>query len=248
MMDRKRNISLVVEYDGTNYHGWQCQPNGVTVEETLRSAVERILDHPVKMYSAGRTDAGVHAFGQVVNFATGKGIGLTSMERGLNSMLPPDIRVRSAMERDPSFHARYSAKSKTYIYTIHNAPRHSPFSVRYSWHVPYRLDSALMNNGARSIVGKRDFASFKKKNELYRSCERDILNAGARRRGDFIHIVIEATGFLRYMVRNIVGTLVLLGEGKITLDGFLGIIDARDRDSAGPTAPPQGLFLRRIRY
>jgi len=247
-MDRKRNISLVVEYDGTNYHGWQCQPNGVTVEETLKGAIERILDHPVKMYSAGRTDAGVHAFGQVVNFVTEKGIDLTSLTRGLNSLLPDDIRVGSAMERDLSFHARYSARSKTYVYTIHNAPRHSPFSVRYSWHVPYGLDSALMNKGVRSLIGKRDFASFKKKKEPYRSSEREILMAGVRRRGSFIHIVIEATGFLRYMVRNIVGTLVLLGEGRITLEEFGDIVEARDRDSAGPTAPPQGLFLRRIRY
>jgi tRNA pseudouridine38-40 synthase len=247
-MDRQRNISLVVEYDGTNYHGWQCQPNGVTVEETLRRAVERILDHPVKMYSAGRTDAGVHAFGQVVNFVTGKGIDLTGLTRGLNSLLPPDVRVRSAVERDPSFHARYSAKSKTYVYTIYNAPRHSPFFVRYSWHVPYHLDSALMNKGVRSLVGRRDFASFKKKSEPYRSSEREILRAGVRRKGSFIHIVIEATGFLRYMVRNMVGTLVLLGEGRITLDDLIGIAEAKDRDLAGPTAPPQGLFLRRIRY
>lgn len=237
-----------MEYDGTNYHGWQCQPNGVTVEETLRNAVERILDHPVKMFSAGRTDAGVHAFGQVVNFVTEKGIELTSLMRGLNSMLPPDIRVGCAVERDLSFHARYSAKSKTYVYTIHNAPRHSPFSVRYSWHIPYKLDSALMNKGARSLVGKRDFTSFKKKKEPYRSCEREILMAGVKRRGSFIHIVIEATGFMRYMVRNIVGTLALVGEGKITLEDFERILGAKDRDDAGPTAPPQGLFLRRIRY
>jgi tRNA pseudouridine38-40 synthase len=247
-MDLKRNISLVVEYDGTNYHGWQCQPKGVTVEETLKGAIERILDHPVKMYSAGRTDAGVHALGQVVNFVTEKRIDLTSLVRGLNSMLPDDIRVGSAMERDLSFHARYSAKSKIYVYTIHNAPRHSPFSVRYSWHVPYGLDSALMNRCVRSLVGRHDFASFKKKKEPYRSCEREILTAGVKRRGSFVHIVIEATGFLRYMVRNIVGTLVLLGEGKIAPEEFGRIVEARDRDRAGPTAPPQGLLLRRIKY
>ncbi|HBL22676.1 MAG TPA: tRNA pseudouridine(38-40) synthase TruA [Deltaproteobacteria bacterium] len=247
-MERMRNISLVVEYEGTNYHGWQCQPNGITVEETLRAALEKILDHPVKMYSAGRTDAGVHAFGQVVNFYTEKGIDLTGIERGLNSMLPYDIRVRSAMERESSFHARYSARSKTYIYTIHNAPRHSPFSVRYSWHVPCVLDSSLMNGGIRMIVGRHDFASFKKKNEPYRSCEREVLKARVIRRGAYIYVVIEATGFLRYMVRNIVGTLVLLGRGKLTSDDFERILNARDRDEAGPTAPPQGLFLRRIKY
>lgn len=247
-MDRKRNISLIVEYEGTNYHGWQCQPNGVTLEETLRTAVEKILDHPVKMYSAGRTDAGVHAFGQVVNFVTEKGIELTGIERGLNSMLPRDIRIKSAVEQDMSFHARYSAKSKIYIYSIHNAPRHSPFSMRYSWHVSWGLDSALMNRALKKIVGTHDFASFKKKNEPYRSCEREVLRAGVKRRGAFVYVVIEATGFLRYMVRNIVGTLVLVGRGKVSPEEFGDIVDAKDRDSAGPTAPPQGLFLRKIRY
>ncbi len=247
-MDRKRNISLIVEYEGTNYHGWQCQPNGVTLEETLRTAVEMILDHPVKMCSAGRTDAGVHAFGQVVNFVTDKGIELTGIERGLNSMLPHDIRIKSATERDMSFHARYSAKSKIYIYSIHNAARHSPFSVRYSWHVSRGLDSALMNRALKKIVGRHDFASFKKKNEPYRSCEREVLRAGVKRRGAFVYVVIEATGFLRYMVRNIVGTLVLVGSGKVSPEEFGDILEAKDRDSAGPTAPPQGLFLRKIRY
>lgn len=247
-MTPKRNISLVVEYEGTNYHGWQCQPNGITVEETMRGAVEKILDHPVKLYSAGRTDAGVHAFGQVVNFVTEKDIGLTNIQRGLNSMLPPDVRVRGVQERDLSFHARYSAKSKVYIYSIHNAPCHSPFSVRYSWHVPYTIDSSTMNRAVRSIVGKHDFSSFKKKNEPYRSCERTVIKAGVKRRGPFVHIIMEADGFMRYMVRNITGTLVLLGSGKISLEEFGEIVKAKDRDYAGPTAPPQGLFLRKIKY
>ena len=246
--DDTRNISLVIEYEGTRYHGWQCQPNDVTIEEIVRGAVERILDHPVKMHSAGRTDAGVHAFGQVVNFLTVKSIPLMNIERGLNSMLPSDIRVRSARRQELSFHARYSAKSKTYVYSIHNTPRFSPFSVRYSWHYPFFLDCGLMNGAIKAIVGKHDFSSFKKKNEPYRSCEREVLNARATRRGHFIYIIIEATGFLRYMVRNIVGTLVLVGTGKMTADDFQAVIDARDRDRAGPTAPPQGLFLRRVKY
>jgi len=243
-----RNISLVIEYEGTNYHGWQCQPNGMTIEEIVRRAIERIVDHPVKLHGAGRTDAGVHAFGQVVNFLTDKNIPLVNIERGLNSMLPSDIRVRSARQQELSFHARYSARSKTYMYSIHNAPRFSPFSVRYSWHYPFSLDNALMNSAIKTIVGTHDFSSFKKKNEPYRSCEREVLKAGVIKRGPFIYIIIEATGFLRYMVRNIVGTLVLVGAGKITADGFQAVIDARDRDRAGPTAPPQGLFLRRVTY
>lgn len=246
--DGTRNISLVIEYEGTNYHGWQCQPNGTTIEEIVRRAVERIVDHPVKIYSAGRTDAGVHAFGQVINFFTGKAIPLVNIERGLNSMLPEDIRVRSAQEQELSFHARYSARSKTYIYAIYNAPRFSPFSVRYSWHYPFSLDCALMNRAIGAIVGTRDFSSFKKKNEPYRSCEREVLRARVIKRGPFVYIIIEATGFLRYMVRNIVGTLVLVGTGKMTVDDFRAVIDAHDRDRAGPTAPPRGLFLRRVKY
>lgn len=243
-----RNISLVIEYEGTNYHGWQRQPNGTTIEEIVMRAVERILDHPIKLCSAGRTDAGVHAFGQVVNFTTIKSIPLINVERGLNSVLPPDIRVKSAREQEASFHARYSAKSKTYIYNIYNARRFSPFSVRYSWHYPMQLDCTSMNGAIRAIVGTHDFSSFKKKNEPYRSCEREVLRARVFRRGYFVHIIIEANGFLRYMVRNIVGTLVLIGSGKMTPDDFRAVIDARDRDRAGPTAPPQGLFLRRVTY
>lgn len=243
-----KNISLIIEYEGTNYHGWQCQPNGVTIEQVVRRAIERIVDHPVKVYSAGRTDAGVHAFGQVVNFLTGKNIPLVNIERGLNSVLPSDIRVRKARQQELSFHARYSARSKTYIYIIHNAPRFSPFSVRYTWHYPFSLDSALMDDAIRAVRGRHDFASFKKKKEPYKSCEREVLIARVKRRGPFIYIFVEATGFLRYMVRNIVGTLVLVGARKITGDDFRSVIDARDRDRAGPTAPPQGLFLRRVRY
>lgn len=246
--DGRRNISLVVEYEGTNYHGWQCQPNGTTVEEVLRLAVERIVDHPVKLYSAGRTDAGVHAFGQVVNFFTDKTIPLFNIVRGVNSMLPQDVRVRTARDEDPSFHARYSAKSKTYVYSIFNAPGFSPFSVRYSWHHPFPLDSASMNDAIKAVVGTHDFSSFKKKNEPYRSCEREVLRARVFRKGPFVHVIIEATGFLRYMVRNIVGTLVSVGTGKMTPDEFRGVIEQRDRDRAGPTAPPQGLFLRRVKY
>jgi tRNA pseudouridine38-40 synthase len=178
-----RNISLVVEFDGTTDHGWQCQPNGVTIEETLKGAIEKILDHPVKMFSAGRTDAGVHAFGQVVNFVTEKGIDLASRVRGLNSMLPYDIRVGSPVERDVSFHARYSAKSKTYVYTIHNAPRHSPFLHTVSLAHTVRTRQRHHEQGGAVTRRQTRFCSFKKKKEFYRSCEREILMAGVKRRG-----------------------------------------------------------------
>jgi tRNA pseudouridine38-40 synthase len=243
-----RNISLIVEYDGTNYHGWQCQPNGVTLQEVVQGKIEMILDHPIKIYAAGRTDAGVHAFGQVINFHTEKTIELVKLTRGLNSLLPADIRIKQGREVDESFHARYSAKSKSYIYAIFNAPYLPPFNARYVWHVPYGINSAFMNETIQKIVGTHDFSSFKKKDEFYRNHERGVLRAGVKRRGAFIYIFIEATGFLRYMVRNIVGTLVLVGSSKISEDEFVAILDSKDRVNAGPTAPPQGLFLRRIKY
>ena len=247
-MNGQRNISLVLEYDGTNYHGWQCQPSAITLQEVVQRSVERILDHPVKIYAAGRTDAGVHAFGQVINFFTEKSIDIRSIAKGVNSLLPGDVRVKDAREVDESFHARYSAKSKSYIYCIVNARHHSPFHVRYSWHIPYTLNARLMNESIKEIVGVHDFSSFKKKNEMYKRHEREVLRAGVRRRGRFIYIFIEATGFLRYMVRNIVGTLVLVGEGRNSKEDFIAVLQSKDRINAGPTAPPQGLFLRKIRY
>ncbi len=243
-----RNIALVLEYDGTNYHGWQCQPNVVTLEEVLREALARILSHDIKIYAGGRTDAGVHASGQVVNFHTGKDIPFEGLKNGLNSILPEDIRVRAALEVDRSFHARYSARSKVYSYTIANTPIHSPFHFRYSWHIPYTIDSGIMDEAIQDIKGEHDFAAFKKKDEIYKSTVRNILLAGVKRRGEFIYVVIEATGFLRYMVRNIVGTLVLVGAGKLKRDDLLAILASKDRVHAGPTAPAKGLFLRRIRY
>ncbi|OPY78958.1 MAG: tRNA pseudouridine synthase A [Syntrophorhabdus sp. PtaU1.Bin058] len=243
-----RNIAIVMEYDGTNYHGWQCQPNGITLEEVTRGAIARILDHDVKVYAGGRTDAGVHASGQVVNFHTDRDIPIDSLQKGLNSMLPEDIRVKAALEVDPSFHARYSARSKVYSYAIVNTPFHSPFHFRYSWHIPYRIDSNIMDETIRNIEGEHDFSAFKKKDEIYKSTVRNVLLAGVKKRGDFIYVVIEATGFLRYMVRNIVGTLVLVGTGKLSKDDFPAILASKDRVNAGPTAPAKGLFLRRIRY
>jgi tRNA pseudouridine38-40 synthase len=186
--------------------------------------------------------------GQVVNFFSEKSIELKNLVRGLNSMLPVDIRVMNAFEADPLFHARYSVKSKTYVYCILNAPYHSPFYARYSWHIPFKLDVPLMHETIKFIVGKYDFSAFKKKDEVYRSPVREVLRAGVKRKGEFVYVVVEATGFLRYMVRNIVGTLVPVGSGKLTKDHFKEIMESKDRVKAGPTAPPHGLFLRRIKY
>ncbi|MCX7965564.1 MAG: tRNA pseudouridine(38-40) synthase TruA [Syntrophorhabdaceae bacterium] len=243
-----RNIKLTLSYDGTNYHGWQCQPDRITVQETLKKAIEKIVNHEVKVYGGARTDSGVHAMGQVANFFTEKTIDVSSLKKGLNSLLPIDIRIIDALDIDIGFHSRYSAKSKTYVYTILNTPFDSPFFHRFSWHVPYYLDTEAMNRAIKYIVGIHDFSAFKKKNEIYRSNVREVLRAGVKRRKDFIYIVIEATGFLRFMVRTITGTLILIGAGKIKEDAIKEIIESKDRDMAGQTAPARGLFLKEITY
>jgi tRNA pseudouridine38-40 synthase len=243
-----RNIVLTVAYDGTCYHGWQCQPNAVTVQEVFTKTVEKILDHPVKIHAGGRTDTGVHAMGQVINFHTEKTIAPRSLVKGLNSLLPRDIRVKDAREKEPSFHARYSAKSKTYAYCILNTPYNSPFLERYVWHIHNVLDVPAMDEAANLILGKHDFSSFKKKDEAYKSTIREIIRSGVKRKGDMIYFIVEAQGFLRYMVRNIMGTLVLVGSEKITVEEFLTILESKDRERAGPKAPAKGLFLRKIEY
>ncbi len=182
-----RNISLVVEYDGTNYHGWQCQPNGVTLQEVVQGKIEMILDHPIKIYAAGRTDAGVHAFGQVINFFTEKTIELVKLTRGLNSLLPADIRIKQGREVDESFHARYSAKSKSYVYAIFNVPYLPPFNARYVWHIPYKINSVPMNETIQKIVGTHDFSSFKKKDEFYRNHERSPQSRSQEKRGIYLY-------------------------------------------------------------
>jgi tRNA pseudouridine38-40 synthase len=244
----ERNTSLTVSYDGTGYHGWQRQPNAITVEEVLQGAVERIVDHEVRIIAGARTDAGVHAMGQVVNFATSREFDHVHLERGLNSMLPKDIRVRDARNVDQAFHSRYSAKSKRYVYCILNQMHNSPFLARYVLHVPYHLDVLPMRQVVKIVVGEHDFSAFKKKDEVYRNPVRVVKRADVISKRTMIFVVIEATGFLRYMVRNIVGTLLLAGQEKIGEEDFRAILESGEREKAGPTAPPHGLFLREIRY
>jgi len=243
-----RNIVLSVAYDGTNYHGWQCQPNVITIQEVVCDSLKKILDHPVTIYAGGRTDAGVHAMGQVVNFHTEKTIALENLKKGLNSILPRDIRVNDAREENVSFHSRYSAKSKTYVYCILNAPYTSPFLDRYVWHIRYPLNIVAMNDGARVIIGEHDFSAFKKKDEEYRTTVREVFRSKVIKKGSMVYFIIEAGGFLRYMVRNIAGSIVLLGSEKITVREFITIMESKDREKAGQTAPARGLFLRKVTY
>ncbi len=243
-----RNISLVLAYDGTNYHGWQKQPEVVTVELKVREALQKILDHETKIYAGARTDSGVHAMGQVVNFVTEKGIGLQNLSRGLNSILPGDIRVMDARDADAAFHARYSARSKTYVYCILNQLSNSPFLIRYVLHWPHSLDIAAMKEAVSWVIGEHDFSAFKKKDEFYKNPVREVKRAGVIKRAGMIYIILEATGFLRYMVRTIAGTLLLAGQGKINPNDINEILASKERERAGQTLPPHGLFLKKITY
>ena len=243
-----RNISLVLAYDGTNYHGWQRQPGVVTVEQKVQEALQKILDHETKIYAGARTDSGVHAMGQVINFVTEKEIGLRNLSKGLNSILPRDVRVMDGRDVDEGFHARYSARSKIYVYCILNQPYNSPFLIRYVLHWPHSLDIGAMKKALSWVVGEHDFSAFKKKDEFYRNPVRELRRARIVKRAGMLYIVLEATGFLRYMVRTIAGTLLLAGQGKMSPEHMKEILASKEREKAGQTLPPHGLFLKKIIY
>lgn len=243
-----RRIKLVLEYDGTRYHGWQVQANAVTVQGALESCLSRMTNAPVRVHAAGRTDAGVHALGQVVHFDTASTIALAAFVRGLNSLLAADIAIRQACEVSADFHARYSARQKTYAYIVHNQPRRSAFYAPYAWHLPQPLDVAAMRSAAQALVGQHDFSAFRAATCSARHPVRCLSRLGIKRRGDRLFFVLSADGFLQYMVRNIVGTLVQVGRGKLPATAMASILQSRQRQAAGPTAPPHGLFLVRVTY
>lgn len=244
-----RNIKLIIEYDGSRYCGWQRQPNGTSVQEVLEETIAMVTQQRVRLTGSGRTDAGVHALGQTANFQTESRIGTTGLLKGLNSLLPADIAVREACDVEPSFHARYDAKSKVYLYRIMNGQVRSPLLRNLAWHVREPLDIDLMKQGLRFLEGRHDFASFQAAGSDVKTGVRNILFARIDRTGpECVEIRIEADGFLRHMVRNIVGTLVDVGKKKMAIDEFHALLERRDRTLAGPTAPPQGLCLKEVKY
>jgi tRNA pseudouridine38-40 synthase len=243
-----RRIKLVLEYDGTRYHGWQVQPNTMTVQGTLEACLSTVTNAPVRVHAAGRTDAGVHALGQVVHFDTAATIALPALVRGLNSLLAADIVVRQAHEAPADFHARYSARQKTYTYIVHNHPLRSAFYAPYAWYIPQPLDVAAMRIAAQVCVGQHDFSAFRASTCVARHPVRCLTRLGIKRRGDRLFFLLSADGFLQHMVRNIVGTLVQVGRGKIPASAMATILQSRQRQEAGPTAPPHGLFLVRVTY
>jgi tRNA pseudouridine38-40 synthase len=240
---------LVVAYDGTAFHGFAVQPEVRTVAGALTKALERVLRHPVEITCAGRTDAGVHAWGQVVGFDAGTGLDPWRMQSSLNGMLGPEIVVRSAEIVDSSFDARRSATWRSYRYTIVNRPVPDPFLARYAWWVPEPLDFSLLRLGADPFVGEHDFAAFCRKGPEGSTSVRRVLESQWRDLGDgVIRYDITGTAFCWQMVRSIVGTLVDVGRSRRRPGDILTILRSRDRGAAAPVAPPHGLCLWEVGY
>lgn len=242
------HYKLLLEYDGTNYHGWQIQPTGATVQGTLEAALSRILNRPIRVRVAGRTDAGVHALGQVATFQATPPLDLVRFQHSLNSVLPSDIAIHAISEVPDTFHPRYDARSRTYQYRVWNRPSPSAIQARYSWHIPYPLDQGAMHAAAALLTGPHNFASFQGADSVERTPWRTVMHSVVCRERDFLVYTVEARSFLRHMVRNIVGTLVDVGRGALSTDEFAAVFAAHDRSRAGLNAPPQGLFLVAVRY
>ncbi len=243
-----RNIKLVVAYDGTAYHGFQRQDNALTVQQVLEEAIGTIMNEPVKITGAARTDAKVHAFGQVVNFKTTAKIPLTNIPRAVQSRLPDDITIKTAEQVNNDFHARYSAHSKKYRYQIYQAKPSDPFLRNFTWHIRQGLDIEAMDQAARLIEGRHDFSAFRASGSAPVNPVRTMFFSRVTCQERIIVYEVWGTGFLYHMVRNIVGTLVDIGMKRITLPQFQNILISRQRALAGITAPPQGLFLQEVLY
>jgi tRNA pseudouridine38-40 synthase len=243
-----RNIKLLLSYDGTDFSGWQRQRDRRTVQQVLEEAIGRLTGVVPATNASGRTDAGVHALGQVVHFLTVSRHAPEVFVKALNATLPPDVRVKEAWEMPQSFHATLDAQAKLYRYVIDNGAIADPFQTRYSWHVYQSLDIAAMHSAAQSLRGRHDFHSFETHWPNRTSSVRTIAHIAVNRMNDAIWIDVEADGFLYNMVRSIAGTLVEVGKGKWPEAQVAEVLAAEDRRVAGPTAPPQGLFLVRVRY
>lgn len=256
-----RNIKLIIEYEGTNYCGWQIQrkPRKIqrvkgsksqrkTIQEELEKALRQLLQEKVKVIGSGRTDSGVHALGQVANFRTKTRLKCKNIQQGLNTILPEDIRIRDAEAAPPNFHARFLAKSKLYRYTITNASFVSPHLRHFSYLVKFPLNVQKMRQGASYLLGKHDFRSFQAKDKRVSSSVRTIRKLDIYKRKDQIFLDIEADGFLYRMVRNIAGTLLEIGRGRLKAEDVREILRAKDRAYAGPCAVARGLCLVRVNY
>ena len=249
-MSEIRNIRLILQYEGTNYHGWQRQKDDVTIQALIEDKLKTMTGKPVTVHASGRTDSGVHALHQVCNFFSDTRIVPESIKNGLNSLLPNDIYIKNAEYVDDEFHSRYSAKSKSYEYRILNRKDLDIFSSRYVWHIKDDLDFPEMRKCLSFITGRHDFRAFRSTGTSNINPVREMMRADLTDRSETgtALFVFEAEGFLKHMVRNIVGTIIDVGKGKITSDEFNLILESKDRKRAGFKAPPQGLFLTMVSY
>jgi len=244
------NWRVVLEYDGTDFEGWQVQPGARTVQGTLHEAFARLArGGPVAIFGAGRTDAGVHAEGQVASVRAATRLGADALHRALDALLPRDLAVRSIEPAPAAFHARRDARSKLYRYRLWTGAARSPLRERYALRVRPPLDLAAMERAAAALVGTHDFASFRAAGGAGRSSVRTLARAAWRGElGGELCFEVEGNGFLRHMVRNLVGTLLEVGRGRCSPESIPELLAARDRSRAGPTAPPHGLTLVRVDY
>ena len=243
-----RNIKLVLEYDGTNYHGWQTQPNLPTIQDTIEDALAKLTQTPIQIIGAGRTDTGVHAEGQVANFQTDARMPVVAFQKGLNAILPRDIVVCSATEVSPEFHSRFSATCRRYRYTILNREYPTALSRQTSYFFPTAIDVPRANVLCQVLVGKRDFSSFQKtgSDRINPICE--IYEVSCWRKGAYVYFEIEADAFLRGMVRAIVGTLLKCMRKDDAEVQLQRILEAKDRAAAGTSVPAHGLSLIEVKY
>ncbi|HXV20415.1 MAG TPA: tRNA pseudouridine(38-40) synthase TruA [Desulfuromonadales bacterium] len=243
-----KTIFLTVEYDGTDFVGWQIQPNGRSVQEVLETALTRVLGAPVRIHSAGRTDAGVHARGMTAHFETAADLPLAAYREGVNRLLPPDVAVRVATEAPEGFHARFDARGKWYRYAIYVAPVRSPLLGRSAWHLRAPLDLAAMDRAAQDFVGRHDFAAFRSAGCDARTTEREVFSVQMENQGELLLIDVRGAGFLRNMVRVMVGTLVEIGMGRRPHTDVASLLCQGCRQKAGRTAPALGLCLMEVWY
>lgn len=259
-MQRSREclMKAVVEYDGTEYLGFQIQRSGRTIQGEIERALAEVTQCPTRIVAAGRTDTGVHAKGQVIHFTITWRHSWPDLHRALNALLPVDIAVVDLRQAPAGFHARYSARSREYVYTIYNGTVRSPLTARYAYHLARPLDAGAMNRACACLVGEHDFMPFgwsprgegqhKGPPAVGRGTVRTVHRAGCRREGDFVHFEIEADAFLRRMVRRIVGNLVLVGSGDLSPEDFADLLSLKHRRTPGVAAPGHGLCLVRVNY
>ena len=243
-----KRVLLTISYDGTDFHGWQYQPELLTVQGVLEEALYKLFSKKVTVIGSSRTDAGVHANGFFCHLYCDDNIPDAAFLRGINSLLPPTVAVLGVKEVESDFHARYDAQGKTYVYHIYNSNKKDAFKTRYAWHIERPLNIDLMNEFCQKIVGTHDFSAFCSAGATVETTVRTIKECYVEKNGDDVTLTVTADGFLYNMVRIIVGTAVAVSDKRINPTDINGILNSKKRDAAGMTAPPQGLFLEKVIY